>query len=183
MLAAIAARISAFLAASGVKLIAVGTVLLAVFMAGVKVESRLAAGRYNALLAKHEKERADALEAARVHERSMFAQRELVERMYTDAAEKTRRSLASANADRDRLRNLVAQFDAYSVPAAAGSATGAGGTCAEAGLVASAEELARAGVRLVAEADRVADEATQAASTCADRLTALQDYVRIIHDR
>lgn len=183
MLAAIAARITAFIAAQGVRLIFSFTVLLAVFLAGVKVESWRASGRYNALVAKHEKERADASEAARNAERSMFRKLELVEQNYASTVAQTRRQLAAANDDRDRMRNLIAQFNAYSVPGAASASGGADGGCADAGLLDAASRLARFSVRVVADADRLAASAATAERTCQDRLRSLQEYVRTVITR
>lgn len=175
MFALIAAKVSAFVSAQGLRLVIGLVVVLAIFLSGVRVESWRCNDRYNKLVIKQQQELIKAQEEAHNRERAMFAAREQLEKSYVEKVARTQRALSAANTDRDQLRDLVAQFNTYSVPSPA--ASGFDGADDKLQLLEAAARLASDGVQLVAEADRVASDATAAAEVCRDKLTALQTYV------
>lgn len=170
-------KLALFLSEYGIKLILGLTVMLACFLTGVKVDSWRWNAKHQAYVAKVEKERAEVMAAARDMEQKLTLQKDEVEREYAGKVDQIKRSLAAANADRDRLRDLVAAFNA-GVPATAAAAGGADGASPADRLLAESAGLASQSVELVAAADRLADETTQAAELCRAQLTALQQYVQ-----
>lgn len=157
-------------AKNALKMIVYFVIALALFLSGVKVE-------HWRLSSKYEKERADAVQEARARERGMNNVREKVEQNAQVKEQKYRASLATANSDRDQLRNLVSQFNAYAMPGAASTPSSPDGAGADGGLLGGAERLARQGVGVVAAGDTMADRATQAAESCRNKVASLQEYI------
>lgn len=171
------AMIAEWFSAKGLKLVIASTVILAAFVAGFKVDNWRMSARIEAMKAEDARQLAEAVQQARERERVLQDAKDQVEKDYGKRLVETARQFAAASADRDQLRNLIAQFNTYSVPADAPGASGVNAAGNELRLLARASNLAHEGVALVAEADRVAETATAAAVECRDRLTSLQEYV------
>lgn len=172
----LAARLAAELKPGAVaKLLAGALGLLAVFLAGMRVEHWRGEAKYSALVATHAEAEARAQREARERERGWLAALEAVER--NDAARNAEidRRLAAALRERDRLRDAYAAYRSRTTADPAPIAESAdAGTVRR--LLGEAERLAAEGASLAAELDELAGACVATAERRAARLTAFQEY-------
>lgn len=161
----LAGRVAPWLSGVAVRVIGIGIVLLAAFLAGIKLEGLRWQARWDRAQAEAQKARADAEAAARTRERALLAAREQVEANYAQRVQVLDRAAARARADGERLRDIVTGY---------ADRRGAETSAAACGADDRAGRLAE----LVGEADRLAEDCARAADRYAGQVRGLQDYVR-----
>lgn len=163
------AAIAAKLSGRAIAAIGAAIVVLAAFLAGVKVNDWRWQAKWNKAQTAAAEAREKQQQEARDRERGMLAAREKSEARYVERIVAVDRRARAAAADGERLRGALAEYVAAGMPEDPGAAC-------------RADDRAATLAGLLGTLDRLAEECAKDAERLAEQVTGLRDYARTVSD-